>query len=189
MIQTYDRDAARFDAIAAALPFVPAHGWTRTALRLGSGETADLLFPGGPAELVETYIEFADRRMADAATPLLDNQRLPQRVRTLIATRLEQAEGEKPAIRRALALLSLPANAAAGARSLARTVDAIWQAAGDNPADFSWYTKRAILGAVYSSTLLFWLNDRNDHDATLAFLDRRLAGVARITKLRKRLAS
>jgi ubiquinone biosynthesis protein COQ9 len=69
----------------------------------------------------------------------------------------------------------------------ARTVDAIWHAAGDRSTDFSWYTKRAILGAVWAATLLYWLRDTSEDDAaTLAFLDRRLAGVARFGSLRRR---
>jgi ubiquinone biosynthesis protein COQ9 len=69
----------------------------------------------------------------------------------------------------------------------ARTVDAIWRAAGDRSADFSWYTKRAILTAIYGATLLFWLRDSSDADAaTLAFLDRRLAGIGRFGKVRGR---
>ena len=67
----------------------------------------------------------------------------------------------------------------------ARMVDAIWHAAGDRSADFSWYTKRAILAAVYTTTLFYWLRDTSEDDvATLAFLDRRLAGIGRIGKLR-----
>jgi ubiquinone biosynthesis protein COQ9 len=181
-----DRMAARFAAIKGALPYVASHGWSAASLRLGAGENADLLFPGGPAEIVETYIAFADHRMIEAAQLLLDNQKLSQRVRTLIMTRLSQAEAEKPAIRRALAVLALPSNAAVAARSLARTVDSIWAASGDSSADFSWYTKRAILASVYSATLLFWLNAESDQEATAAFLDRRLAGVARLGKLRRR---
>jgi ubiquinone biosynthesis protein COQ9 len=73
---------------------------------------------------------------------------------------------------------------------VARTTDAIWHAAGDRSADFSWYTKRAILAGVYGATLLRWLNDGSEDDAdTLAFLDRRLAGVARIGRLRARCAA
>ena len=69
----------------------------------------------------------------------------------------------------------------------ARTVDAIWQAAGDRSADLSWYTKRAILAAVYGATLLYWLRDSSDDDAaTFRFLDRRLAGVGRIGSARRR---
>jgi ubiquinone biosynthesis protein COQ9 len=69
----------------------------------------------------------------------------------------------------------------------ARTVDAIWRSAGDRSADFSWYTKRAILAAVYGATLLYWLRDSSEDDAaTLGFLDRRLAGVGRIGSARRR---
>ena len=54
-------------------------------------------------------------------------------------------------------------------------------------ADFCWYTKRAILAAIYGATVLFWLRDSSEDDAaTLAFLDRRLAGVGRITSVRRR---
>ena len=75
----------------------------------------------------------------------------------------------------------------AAAACTARTVDAIWHAAGDRSADFSWYTKRAILTAIYSATILYWLRDMSEDDAdTLAFLDRRLAGLGRVGRLRKR---
>ena len=187
MSAQYDRQAVRFAAIAAAVPFVAALGWSAAAVRAGAGENDDLLFPGGAAEMVETYIAFADQRMVQEARPAIDAQRLSQRVRTLIATRLEQAEPEKIAVRRAASVLALPGNARVAARSLTRTVDTIWHAAGDTSADFSWYTKRAILGSVYSTTLLFWLNERTDREAALAFLDRRLAGVARLGKLRGKL--
>ena len=101
-------------------------------------------------------------------------------MRAVIALRLEQNRPHKEAIRRALALLALPGHARLAARCTARTVDAIWHAAGDRSADFSWYTKRAILAAVYGATVLYWLRDSSEDDAaTLAFLDRRLAGVGR----------
>jgi ubiquinone biosynthesis protein COQ9 len=89
----------------------------------------------------------------------------------------------KEAIRRAVAVLALPGNARTAAAITARTVDAIWHAAGDRSADFSWYTKRAILTGIYAATLLFWLRDSSDSDAdTNAFLDRRLRGVGRLTR-------
>ena len=49
------------------------------------------------------------------------------------------------------------------------------------------YVREAVLAGVYGSTLLRWLADRSEDDApTLAFLDRRLADVARIGRLRRR---
>jgi ubiquinone biosynthesis protein COQ9 len=137
--------------------------------------------------MVEAYIDLMDRRMVAHAAPQLEAQRLSQRVRTLIATRLALAAGQKAPARRAALLLALPVNALLAARCTARTVDTIWHAAGDNSADFSWYTKRAILAAVFTSTMLNWMNEATTEEAALAFLDRRLAGVARIGKLRARI--
>jgi ubiquinone biosynthesis protein COQ9 len=170
-----ERDAA-LDAFIAA-PFV---GWTIAALRAAAGPDADLLFPGSARDMVEAYCDLADRRMV-----LVTEGRLPDRVRAVIAQRLDAARPFKAAIRRGVAVLA--AHPGTAAACTARTVDAIWYAAGDRSADFSWYTKRAILTGVYGATLLFWLRDESEDDAdTLAFLDRRLAGVGQIGRLRRK---
>jgi ubiquinone biosynthesis protein COQ9 len=93
-------------------------------------------------------------------------------------------------VRRALALLSLPFNAPLALKLLYNTVDALWYAAGDTSTDFNFYTKRATLAGVYSSTLLYWLNDRTPgSEATWAFLDRRIEDVMKIEKLKSQVAS
>jgi ubiquinone biosynthesis protein COQ9 len=187
MIPPPERSPQRDAAIEAVLPLVPLLGWTRDAIRQAAGPDADLLFPGGGAEMVEAYIDLADRRMAEGAEAAIAGQRLTKRVRTLIECRFAQAETHKDAVRRAAILLAHPAQARLAARCTARTVDAIWFAAGDTSADFSWYTKRALLAGVYASTLLYWMSRRATQDSTMAFLDRRLAAVGRITTLRQRL--
>jgi len=185
---TLERSPDRDAAIAAMLPLVPLSGWTMRTLIDAAGPDADLLFSGGAPEMVEAYVDWADRQMEQAAAAEdMTSLRLPARVRAVIALRLEQARPHKEAVRRALGVLALPGNAALAARTVARTVDTIWHAAGDTSADFSWYTKRAILIGVYGATLLYWLRDDGETDEqTLAFLDRRLAGVGRIGKLRRR---
>ena len=186
MIQPPERSPERDAAIEAVLPLVPEEGWTVTALRHAAGPDADLLFPGGAVDMVEAYSDLGDRRMESAAAEGMDGLRLPARVRRIIAIRLEQNRPHKEAVRRGLSVLALPGNAGVAARCTARTVDSIWFAAGDTSTDFSWYTKRAILTGVYGTTLLYWLRDTSPADeATLAFLDRRLAGVGRIGKLRR----
>jgi ubiquinone biosynthesis protein COQ9 len=187
MIDPPERSAARDAAIEAVLPLVPALGWTHAALRQAAGPDADLLFPGGGADMVEAYIDLADRLMAEGAATAIAGQRLTRRVRTLIETRFAQAEPHKAAVRRAASLLANPVHVRLAARCTARTVDAIWFAAGDSSADFSWYTKRALLAAVYTSTLFYWMGQSATPEGTMAFLDRRLAGIGRITKLRLRL--
>ncbi len=174
-----DRDAA-LDALVAVQPFP---GWTLPALQRAAGPDADLLFPGGPLDMVETWTDLADRRMEPSLA-----ERVPQRVRAIVALRLLRAEPHRQAVRRGFALLAT--DPAAMARAIARTVDAIWHLAGDRSVQFDWYTKRAVLAGVYGSTLMFWLQDDSlDSEATLAFLDRRLAGVGRIGKLRRNAAT
>jgi len=190
-----ERSAERDAAIDALLPNVAFDGWTSRALRRAlvaigeEPEDAVLLFPDGAAGMIEAYCDLADRRMeAGAAAIDMTEMRLPARVRAVIALRLAQNRPHKEAVRRALSVLALPGNVRTGLACTARTVDAIWHAAGDRSADFSWYTKRAILTGVYVATLLFWLRDSSEDDAdTLAFLDRRLAGVGRIGRMRRRI--
>jgi ubiquinone biosynthesis protein COQ9 len=192
MIDPPERLPERDAAILGMLPNVPFDGWTKRALRAGvrdagmPADEAEMLFPIGTVDMIETFCDLADRRMEQAAA-LLPETKLSARVRAVIALRLEQNRPYKEAIRRALAVLALPGNARAAAGCTARTVDAIWHSAGDRSANFSWYTKRAILTVVYSATVLYWLRDTSEDDAaTLAFLDRRLAGVGRIGRLRGR---
>ncbi len=186
-----ERSAERDAALLAALDLVATHGWSIAGLRAASPDFADLdmLFPAGALDLIETYCDLADRQMeADAEAADLTGLGLTKRVRAVVALRLERQRPHREAIRRAVAVLALPGNTGLAARITARTVDSIWHAAGDSSADFSWYTKRAILAAIYSATLLFWLRDFSEDDcATLAFLDRRLQGVGRIGKLRGRM--
>jgi ubiquinone biosynthesis protein COQ9 len=189
-MQIDEDTAALLDAL---LPHVPFDGWTQTSVRNALAsmgrprEDAVLMFPNGAGEMIESAFALMDRRMAEeAAAADLAAYRLPARVRAIIAIRLEQTRVNKDAIRRACSWLSLPLHAPVAARITAATVDAIWHAAGDTSADFSWYTKRGILAAVYGTTLLYWLRDHSEDDEdTLHFLDRRLGDVARIGKIRR----
>lgn len=186
-----DRDAA----IEALLPLVASLGWTDAALKraaeaaLGDPAAAAALFPRGVVSAIGAWADRSDRLMAaQAAAEDLSTLRIPARIRRLVEIRLEQASPHRDALRRALGLLSLPWNAPAAAKITARTVSAIWNAAGDTSDDLSWYTRRATLAGVYGATLAYWLREPEDRAATMEFLDRRLADVARIGTIRRRAA-
>jgi ubiquinone biosynthesis protein COQ9 len=157
-------------------------------LDLPRGE-ADRLFPGGALAVLEYLSTRSDQRMVEALEAGgIEALKIRDRIRLAVRTRIEQHVGSKETARRALALLALPLNAPLGLKLLYRTVDAMWYAAGDTSADFNFYTKRATLAAVYSSTLLYWLNDRSPgNEATWAFLDRRIENVMSFEKLKGRL--
>lgn len=190
-----DRLDARDRLLTAVLPHVTFDGWTDAAFRAGAADLgADIrevrrLFPGGAREAVAHFSDWADRRMLAAlAGRDLAALRLRERVALAVRLRLEALAPYREAVRRSLSLLALPPNAALGAKCLYRTVDAIWRAAGDRSVDFSFYTKRALLAAVVSTTTLYWLDDNSEGRAeSWAFLDRRIADVMRIPALRQRL--
>jgi ubiquinone biosynthesis protein COQ9 len=181
--------------IEAMLPDVAFDGWSRAALRAAARrigvapDEAVALFPRGAADLVAGFSRWADRRMLDwyeAAPP--EERGTGARVKLALDLRFEVVAPWREAVRRALPVLAQPQNAPLGLRLLYETVDGIWYAAGDSATDFSFYTKRATLAGLYTAAVLYWLDDRSDGFAdTRAFIDRRLADLARMTTARRRL--
>ena len=59
---------------------------------------------------------------------------------------------------------------------------------GDDARDASYYTKRSLLAAVWTSTFLYWLEDRSEGcGETWSFLERCIANVMQIGQLRARI--
>ena len=175
-------------AITAILPHVPRLGWTMAAARAGLADLgglpddAKMLFPRGTDDLLDGFAALVDRWMADdAAAADMTGLRTPGRVRAVILLRLERLRPHREAVRRAALHVGQ-------CRARARTVDAIWHAAGDTLEGTSRHSKRLLLGGVFASTMLVWLRE-TDATATAAFLDRRLADVRRIGEFRARLGT
>lgn len=176
--------------VRAALMHVPFDGWGEEALRAGAEDAGfdpdmvNIHFPGGALDAIAAHAALADDDMVAAFQALpAPPEKVHLMIRALILLRLEQASANKEAIRRALAMLAVPSNTKLSAQILYRTVDTMWRAAGQRDTDFSFYTKRATLAAVYSATMLAWIADNTgDMAATEAFLDRRLRDVSRIPK-------
>lgn len=175
--------------IAAMLPNVPFDGWTAVARdaaadELGIDRDIAAMALENAAAMADAFTARADAMMADAMQAAgVDQMKVRDRIKLALRTRLEQAADDREAVRSALTVMLLPANAGLAARTLWRTADAMWRAAGDTATDFNHYSKRAILGGVYSATLLFWLDDDSeDHQASWAFIDRRIDGIMAFEK-------
>mgnify|MGYP001186982358 CR=1 FL=1 len=173
----------------------PFAGWTKQALELATTESgldktmALRAFPSGISDLVAYYFVQADRKMVDALGKYdLETMSIRNRIRTAVIVRIEQKTTHREATKRLIALITTPQYSVTGLRALQQTVDKIWRAAGDQSTDFNFYTKRVLLAAVYTSTLLFWLDDSSyDNSATWKFLDRRINDVMKIQTLRSNL--
>lgn len=188
--------SARQDAIVmACLRHIPFDGWTLEALYTGAEDAGytsadvDVLFPDGPRAAVRHWLALADRMMLeDLADVDLDALRIRDRIALMVRTRLERWTPHREAVSRALALSVKPGHAEDSLKSGYATVDAMWRAAGDRSTDYNFYTKRGLLAAVYSSTLLVWLDDKSEDCAnTWAFLDRRIENVMQVPKVQAKL--
>jgi ubiquinone biosynthesis protein COQ9 len=144
------------------------------------------LFPDGPASLVAYFSERCDALMeASLAQQDLAAMKVRERIAAAVLARIDALKAHKEAARRAAAFLMLPPNAALAARLIYQSVDAMWRAAGDVSTDFNFYTKRAILAGVYSSTLLRWFNDASEEESdTRTFLAARVDNVMQFEKLK-----
>ena len=186
----------QYQLIEAVLNHIPFDGWSEASLKMAAADCgvseAELttLFPAGIADAIAAYGAWADEKMKAAFLDRYEAELFVMpvhiKIRTLILIRLEQAAPHKEVVRRTMAVLARPQHAKLATKLLYDTVDVVWRTAGDTSTDYNFYTKRATLSAVYSATLLAFLADNSaDMAKTEAFLDRRLADIARIPKLAK----
>ena len=167
-------------------------GWSRAAVDSAAAQLgldpvqARLAMPKTQAGLIDTYIREVDRALEAYFTPKrLEKMKIREKIRSLIWRRLEIMGPAREAIRSALAILAMPQNVPTALKAGWRTADVMWRIAGDTSTDFNHYTKRMTLGAVYTSTLLVWLDDQSeDWTETAGFLDRRIDDVMKIEKLK-----
>ena len=165
-------------------------GWTQKAVDSAATELginrdqARLAMPKDAPGMIDTYIQAVDAAMTAAFPPKrIAKMKIREKIRALVWFRIETMADAREAIRRALAILAMPQNAAHAAKIGWRSADAMWRLAGDTATDFNHYTKRMTLGAVYASTLLAWLDEESAGFAdTAAFLDRRIDNVMRFEK-------
>jgi ubiquinone biosynthesis protein COQ9 len=165
-------------------------GWTRAAVDSAAGQLgidpvqARLAMPKSATGLIDLYIQEVDRALEAWFTPeRLEGLKIREKIRALVWRRLEIMGPAREAVRRALAILAMPQNLPLALRISWRSADLMWRIAGDTSSDFNHYTKRMILGAVYGSTLLVWLDDQSEGwQEASAFLDRRIDDVMKFEK-------
>jgi ubiquinone biosynthesis protein COQ9 len=183
-------------ALAPLLPDQAAFdGWSEVALAAAAdalgvpADRARLAIPGGAPDMIDAWFAGVDAEMAEAFAPgELAAMKIRDRITALVLARLSAVTPHREALRRALAILAFPTNAALAARLGWRAADTMWRLAGDDATGFAHYTKRATLAAVYISTTLVFLDDDSEELAdTRAFLGRRIGDVMRFEKFKAQL--
>ncbi len=166
-------------------------GWSNEALDMAADQlgadrdVARLAFKDdGAMGMICAWIETIDRQMAiDLPAENLAEMKIRERIRSLIQYRLDAVAGLEESLRRALAIMAMPQNAARALRTGWSSADVMWRLAGDTATDYNHYTKRAILASIYGATLAIFVDDESEGKAeTRAFLGRRLDGVMKFEK-------
>jgi len=187
------------DEIRAALaPLVARNaafdGWSDAAVEAAAAQAkvapavARLAFDGDAMAMIDAWFADIDAHMIAACPPeRLASLSVRGRIQALVEARLVLLARNREALRRAVAVLAMPNHLARAAKLGWRAADLMWRAAGDEATDLNHYTKRTSLGAIYSATLLCFLNDESDdHADTRAFLARRLAAIGKWEKTKQR---
>lgn len=168
-------------------------GWNETALVAAAEmagadvDVARLAFPSGSGQamdMIAAWITSVDEAMEKAwPQDKLAELKIRERIRTLVAFRLEAVEHIDEAVRRAMAIMAMPHNARRALKLGWRSADIMWRLAGDTATDYNHYTKRAILAGIYSATLTVFVNDDSEgKQKSYEFLDRRIDGVMKFEK-------
>ena len=189
-----DKNNFRDIAIDKALKHVVFDGWSdsmfsKVCLELNLSEAqAQVFFPRGGVDMAlafhERDDEFFQKKFLTAESNN-SNNRVRDRIESAINFRLEVAEKNKEAVKRSIAVLTTPLYISEGSRALWKTSDNIWNSIGDNGYNLNWYSKRLILSTVYSTVLIFWLEDDSENFVqTRAFVRRRISDVMTIERVK-----
>ena len=169
-----DYNQTRVDLIQAMLTHVPFDGWTWEAMEQGAIDIGfenkktpssrmkifKDLFKNGPIDFIDIFSEIIDEEVKRNYI-LIEHKpiRVPEKIKKIIMIRLKLCQKYKEVVRSSISLTAIPLNG------------------------------RISLATVYTSTLLFWLNDNsNDNIETEFFLDRRLRDISKISSLKKPLS-
>lgn len=174
--------------LLAMLDHIPFDGWTLASLNAAAldigvtREIAELAYPSGPLEVLDSYFEVMnDRLKSELNVEDLPAMKIRDRITRAVRLRMDHNGENKELTRRTFATLALPQNVKRGLSAMWATADTMWVAAGDTSTDHNWYTKRMILSGVYSSVLVYWLSDESEnYQDTWDFLDRRIEDVMKI---------
>ena len=186
-----DTQDIKAQLLDAALTHVPFDGWTQACFDAATNDCsveptlARAICPRGAVDLALAFHDRGDKAMLERIGAAdFDGMRFRDRIAAAVRYRLEVVK-DKELVRRGATLFSLPQYAGDGTRAIWNTCGLIWAALGDTSEDVNWYTKRATLSGVYSSTVLYWLGDDTPgHAPTWEFLDRRIDNVMQFEKLK-----
>ena len=183
----------RLEVLKFSKILVDANGFTTNTLKsvsnkfnLDTNET-EILFPEGNNDLIKFALEQLNVDLENACKKI-DLIRLPvhKRIRKILLLKLSMMHKDKSFYKKIFLNLLIPKRNILMTIQLYKSIDQIWFMAGDTSTDFNFYTKRLILGGIYTRVVLFFFNN-DDQSELEKILDTNLRRVSKIPKLKSKI--
>ena len=180
----------RYEILNKSKNIIEKNGWNENLFFLISKNSnykdyeINTLFPNGYKSLLDLYLSEINEKMTKESKNIdLIRLKVNERIKALMTIRLKIMKNEKKLISKTFLYLLLPHNFKIASQNLYKTVDQIWFLAGDNSTDFNFYSKRAILASIYSTTLLHFINNDNINE-TIDVMNQSVKKVSKIPKIK-----
>tara|TARA_B100000575_G_C23059322_1_gene609857 strand:- start:70 stop:699 length:630 start_codon:yes stop_codon:yes gene_type:complete len=165
-------------------------GWTKNILKKTLNKNvnnSDLiyLFPNGYRDLLELSLSELNKSLENKISKInIINLSISKRIKKILLVRLEILNKEKNFFKKTFYHLILPQNSKIMKKNLYQSVDNMWYLAGDNSTDFSFYTKRLILAAIYTNALFIFFN--NNIETAEKNIEKNLKLISKIPKFKQK---
>ncbi|XP_024541711.1 ubiquinone biosynthesis protein COQ9, mitochondrial [Selaginella moellendorffii] len=192
-----EEDDEKRRVLNAALTYVPTLGWTEAAIAAGARDvnlSPAILgaFHRKEAALVEYFMDESLDELTDAVeeqSEELEKLVLHERLAKVMRIRLEMQAPYISKWAQALSIQANPINLPVAMKQRAVLMDEIWHSVGDRSTDWDFYSKRAILGGVYTAAEVYMLTDYSPgFRDTWTFTERRIIDVIDCRKTAKEAA-
>lgn len=145
----------------------PFERWSNHNLKSSAAECGfssgyvSLLFNKGIDDLTGYFYQILNRSLAESFLKKNMYTKIVDKISYLIELKLDLYDSHRRAIPLLVQYNIAPQNLRQTQSFLWQTCDQIWFLAGDKSTDYNYYTKRTLLGYVYTSSVMYWLSDES----------------------------
>ena len=165
-------------------------GWSRNLLKKlinSKIKSSDLiyLFPNGYVDILDITLDEINKSLEKRIKKTnIINLSLTKRIKKILSTRLDILDEDKIFYKKTFYHLLLPNNSKIMKKKLYNSVDTMWYLAGDHSTDFSFYSKRLTLAAIYTNALFVFYNQ--DIEKAGSSIDKNLERISKIPRIKEK---
>ena len=142
-----------------------------------------------PRKAVDVAIFFHledDKKLISFSKDEFSNLKVRTKIIELIFKRIMIANQNKEAVKKSLGLFSLPFFIIDSNKIIFNTSDVIWNIVEESDKSLSYYSKRISLMYIFSTSLLYWVNDESkDCEDTYSFIVRSIEKFLKIEEFKR----